>query len=225
MAQGSLLPHEDTRSQLGKFNFTKPLMFHKVLESKSSAATEKRVTRPLCRTWRRHPVGSSGPRFTPPPPPRCPPAAEDESAARTGLIHRRNLSSGAEHGAARRRGRTRGTHRDIRDPRLPARPAARSFITAAADAAPPLPPATPAASQASRDLYLAALQHISSISAPPSQQPTPGEPGLSDLKSRKDHHGMFSHHVTAFSIQPSPPTNRARDGGGASDEATRAGSN
>lgn len=72
MAQGSLLPHEDTRSQLGKFNFTKPLMFHKVLESKSSAATEKRVTRPLCRTWRRHPVGSSGPRFTPPPPPPVP---------------------------------------------------------------------------------------------------------------------------------------------------------
>lgn len=98
MAQGSLLPHEDTRSQLGKFNFTKPLMFHKALESKSGAATEKRVTRPLCRTWRRHPVGSSGPRFTPPPPPRCPPAAEDKSAARTGLIHRRTSLQGRSTG-------------------------------------------------------------------------------------------------------------------------------
>lgn len=67
-------------------------------------------------------------------------------------------------------------------------------------------PTTPVASQASRDLYLAALQHISSISVPPSQQRTaaPDELGLSDLKSRKDHHGMFSHHAMAFSIQPSP---------------------
>lgn len=94
--RGSLLPHEDTRSQLGKFNFTKPLMFHKVLQSKSRAATENRVTRPLCRAWRRHPVGSSGPRFTPPP--RCPPAAEDKSAARTGLIHRRTSLQGRSTG-------------------------------------------------------------------------------------------------------------------------------
>lgn len=144
MAQGSLLPHEDTRSQLAKFNFTKPLMFHKVLQSKSGAATENRVTRPLCRTWRRHPVGSSGPRFTPHPHrPRRPPAAEDKSAVRTGLIHRCTSLRGAEHGAARRRGRTRGTHRDIRDAQLPARPAARSFITAAADAAPRRPSPTP----------------------------------------------------------------------------------
>lgn len=132
-----MLPHEDTRSQLGKFNFTKPLMFHKVLESKSGAATENRVTRPLCRTWRRHPVGSSGPRFTPPQ--RLPAGRRGQKCSEDRPHPSPHLSSGAEHGAARRRGRTRGTHRDIRDAQLPARPAARSFITAAADAAPPLP--------------------------------------------------------------------------------------
>lgn len=194
-------------------------MFHKVLESKSGAATENRVTRPLCRTWRRHPVGPSGPRFTPPSTAARRPQRTKVQRGQASSIAAPLFRGGAR-GSAAEGTHTRNTQRHQR--RTTPSTSRRSQLyhrSRRCRTAPP--PATPAAAQASRDLYLAALQHISSISAPPSQQPTPDEPGLSDLKSRKDHHGMFSHHVTAFSIRPSPPTNRAREGGGASGEATQ----
>lgn len=115
MAQGSLLPHEDTRSQLAKFNFTKPLMFHKVLQSKSGAATENRVTRPLCKTWRQHPVGSSGPRFTTPPPTPLPAGRRGQKCSEDRPHPSLHLSSGGgARGSAVEGTHTRNTQRHQR---------------------------------------------------------------------------------------------------------------
>lgn len=173
------LPHQDTRSQLEKFYFTKPLMDHQELSNKSGGEA-----------CRRHSAGPDGdtrwcvlavvrPQIHPPSPLACLPAClptgrraqkhrEDRPHPSPHLFRGRSLGQRGGGDAHAEHTETSETHNSQHVPPLAALSLQPPMLP---PHTPPSPSTTTAADpQASRDLHLTALQHIPSIPVPPSQQ-------------------------------------------------------